>query len=71
MVSGPTKKNIVAPRKTMKNMKIPIENSPRRHFPLLYFLEEDLIEPAKPATPKSKKTIEEIYSPISEALTAD
>jgi len=60
MTSGPTKKKIVAPKNSMKNTKIPIEYRASRHVPLLYLFFDDLIEPARPATPRSKKTIEEM-----------
>ena len=71
MVSGPTKKKIVPARKITKKTNTPIENIPIRQVPLLpSFLEEDLSEPVSPATPSSRKTIDDIYSPISEALTA-
>ena len=60
IASGPTKKKMVAPKNKMKKTKMPIEKSPRRHFPLLYLLEEDLMEPASPATPSSKKMMEEM-----------
>lgn len=71
MVYGPTKKKIVAPKNTMKKTNIPIEYKASRHVPLLYLFEEDFSDPAKPDTPSSRNTIEEIYSPMSEADTAD
>lgn len=40
-------------------------------MPLLYLFEEDLSDPAKPETPRSKNIMEDIYSPISDADTAD
>ena len=59
MASGPTKKKIVAPMKSTKKTKIPMEKRANRQVPLLSFLEEDFIEPARPATPRSKKMIED------------
>jgi hypothetical protein len=60
MTSGPTKKKIVVPKKNTKKTKIPIEYKANRQVPLLYLFLEDLMEPANPATPSSKKTMEEI-----------
>ena len=60
IVYGPTKKKIVAPRKKTKKTNIPIENRANRHVPLFYLFLLDFSEPARPATPRSRKTIEEM-----------
>lgn len=61
IVYGPTKKKMVAARKMMKKTKTPIEKRPIRHVPLLpSFLEEDFKEPVSPATPKRRKTIDDM-----------
>ena len=60
MASGPTKKKIVPPRKSTKKTNIPIEYRASRQVPLLSLFLEDLIDPARPATPRSRKTIEEM-----------
>ena len=52
-------------------MNMPIENRPSKHLPLLYLFDDDFIEPARPATPNNKNTIEDTYNPINDALTAD
>jgi len=71
MVSGPTKKKIVAAKKIIKKTKTPIENIPMRQVPLLpSFLEDDFNEPVNPATPNRRNTIDDMYKPIREALTA-
>jgi hypothetical protein len=59
MVSGPTKKKIVAARKKKKNTMTPIENSPSRHVPLFYFLDIPFMDPESPATPSNKKRMDE------------
>lgn len=48
---------------------MPMEYRKRRQVPLFYFLEEDLREPASPATPSRRKTMEEMYNPMSEPVT--
>ena len=70
MLPGAIKKKIVAPKKNMKKMKIPIEYSASRHEPLPQLFFEVLTEPAKPATPRSRKTIEDTQRAISEPVTA-
>jgi hypothetical protein len=59
IVSGPTKKKIVPARKITKKTITPIENKPRRHVPLFYFLDIPFMEPERPATPSSKNMIDE------------
>jgi len=58
MASGPTKKKIVPARKIAKKTITPMEKSPSRHVPLLYFLDMPFIDPVIPATPNSKKMME-------------
>lgn len=60
MTSGPTKKKMVAPKNKTKKTNTPIEYRANRHVPLLFLSFEDLMEPANPATPSSKKTIEDM-----------
>ena len=60
IVSGPTKKKMVPPKNRTKNTITPMEYSAIRQVPLLYLFLEDFKEPAKPATPNSRKTIEEM-----------
>jgi len=57
---GPTKKKIVPPKNNKKNTATPIEYNPKRHVPLPYLLDVPFIEPVNPATPKSKKIMDEI-----------
>ena len=60
IASGPTKKKMVAPMNSTKKTKIPMEKRASRQVPLLSFLLEDLMDPARPATPSSRKTMEEM-----------
>lgn len=59
MASGPTKKKIVAARKKTKKTMTPIEKRPSRHVPLFYFRDMPFMDPDSPATPSSKKRMEE------------
>lgn len=60
IVSGPIKKKMVEIRNTIKNKSMPMKKSPYKHPPLLsLFFVAYFIDPNNPATPSSKKIIEE------------
>lgn len=60
----------MAARKKTKKTMTPMENRPSRQAPLLYFLDMPFIEPDSPATPSSRKRMEERYRAMSEPVTA-
>lgn len=59
MAYGPTKKKMVAARKKTKKTMTPMENRASRQVPLFYFRDMLFIEPDRPATPSSRKRMEE------------
>jgi hypothetical protein len=60
MVLGPTKKKMVAARKTSRKTMTPMPKRAIRQVPLFYFLEIRFMAPERPATPSSRKTMEQV-----------